>query len=118
MVSIGVEARTTGGKELARVLRNLSAPNNQQLVKAIEQGMRREVLPRIASGVARRSGDLAKSFDLRTRKDAIELTSNVHYSRQARFSSVRPDNAVAVAHKVAARQMARVVQRAYQNHAR
>lgn len=103
----------TGGKNLARVLSNLSAANDHALMKRIEQGMRREVLPRIASGVARRSGALSKSFNLRTQGDSIQLTSHVHYSRQAVFKDKNPNNAVAVAHKVAARQLERVVRRAY-----
>ena len=109
-----VSTRVTGGKELARVLRGLSKENSHALIKRIETGMRRELLPRIASGVGRQSGDLAKSFDLKTRGDSIELTSNVHYSRQAKFRDRNPDNTVALAHKITSRQIERIVRRARQ----
>ena len=109
-----ISTRVTGGKELARVLRGLSQANSYELVKRIEMGMRRELLPRLASGVGRESGDLAKSFDLKTRGDSIELTSNVHYSRQAKFKDRNPDNTVELAHKIASRQIERIVRRARQ----
>ena len=113
-MAFDVSTRVTGGEKLAKVLRGLSQANSHQLVKRIEMGMRRELLPRLASGVGRQSGDLAKSFDLRTRGDSIELTSNVHYSRQAKFRNRKPDNTVELAHKIASRQIERIVRRAMQ----
>ena len=102
----------TGGKALAGKIKNLS--NNHAIMKSIEMGMRRELLPRLASGVGRQSGDLAKSFDLKTRGDSIELTSTVHYSRQAKFRDRQPDNSVTLAHEIAGRQVERIVRRALQ----
>ena len=113
-MAFDVSTRVTGGKELARVLRGLSGENSHALIKRIETGMRRELLPRLASGVGRQTGALSKSFDLRTRGDSIELTSNVHYSRQARFSDAQPNNTVDLANKIASRQIERIVRRARQ----
>ena len=113
-MAFDVSTRVTGGKNLAKVLRGLSEANSHQLVKRIETGLRRELLPRLASGVGKQSGDLSRSFNLKTRGDSIELTSTVHYSRQAKFRDRNPDNSVDLAHQIASRQIERIVRRAMQ----
>ena len=113
-MAFSVSTRVTGGEKLAKVLRGLSQSESTAMVKRIEMGMRRELLPRLSAGVGRQSGALAKSFDLRAKGDSIELTSNVHYSRQAKFRNRRPDNTVALAHQIASRQIERIVRRAQQ----
>ena len=111
-MAFDVSTKVTGGKALAGLIKNLG--NERQTLKAIEHGMRRELLPRLASGVGRQSGDLAKSFNLKVRGNAIQLTSDVHYSRQAKFTGRNPATTVELAHQIAGRQVERIVRRALQ----
>ena len=110
MAGIDVTTKTKGGEKLKRTLHKLS--DRGAMMRRIESGMRRELLPEIESGVGRRTGRLAGSFNLRTRGDAIELTSRTHYSRTARFTGRTPNNAPELAHEIAGDKMAGIVRSA------